>query len=77
MSTRVKQMLMGQLMRRKVPVLTSDQLFELGVQLSKQTQLGLKDACDLVNQSYQTVRVFETLEISTAENSADNAEEQI
>ena len=37
MSTRVKQMLMGQLMRRKVPVLTSDQLFELGVQLSKQT----------------------------------------
>ena len=76
MSTIIRQTLTKQLMRRKTPDLTQDQLFELGVQLFRQTGLRLQDAYDLVNSTYQKVRVAEALEISTAENSDDNAEEQ-
>lgn len=39
-------------MRRKSPELTPDQLFELGVQLSRQTGLRLQDAYELVNSTY-------------------------
>ena len=77
MSTMLKQTLTKQLMRRKNAELTPDQLFELGVELSRQTWLGLRDACDLVNSTYQTVRTFEALEVSTAENSEDCAEEPL
>lgn len=76
MSTIIRQTLTKQLMRRKNPDLTQDQLFELGVQLFRQTGLRLQDAYDLVNSTYQKVRVAEALEISTVENSDDNAEEQ-
>lgn len=76
MSTIIRQTLTKQLMRRKNPDLTQDQLFELGVQLFRQTGLRLQDAYDLVNSTYQKVRVAEALEISTAENSDDNTEEQ-